>query len=109
MKIPEAILSAKAQKPPATMPSVCTLMKASTVIVAPTQSPRKMVAAFITPFDAASNRREVSLPISFTRLPNMSIPTRLTAEGTKMATMVVTAMGKMIFSTRMFFISVPSG
>ena len=109
MKIPDAILRAKAKNPPATIPNVWKLIKASTVIVAPTQSPRKMVAAFITPFDAASNKREVSLPISLTKLPNISIPTKLTADGTKIATMVVTAMGKIILSTRIFLITVPSG
>ena len=84
-------------------------MKASTVIVAPTQSPRKMVAAFMIPFEAASKRRKVSLPISLMRLPNMSIPTRLTAVGTKIATIVVTAIGNMIFNTLIFLICVASG
>ena len=96
-KIPLAILKPKAKKPPTTMPMVVQLRKASTVIVAPTQRPRKMVAAFMIPPEAASNRRLVSEPTSLIRLPNISIPIKGTAEGTNSATTVVTVMGKRIF------------
>ena len=109
MAMPEAMDNAKARKPPTTMPIVCMLRNASTVMVPPTQSPRKMVAAFMMELEAASNRREVSAPISFSRLPNISIPMRGTAVGTNKATTVVTAIGKMIFRTRRFLISVVDG
>lgn len=55
-----------------------------------------MVAAFIMLLEAASNKRKVLLPISFTRLPNINIPINGTALGTKRATTVVTAIGKII-------------
>ena len=108
-KIPPAIDKAKARNPPTTMPIVVQFRKASLVIVAPTDKPRKMVAAFIILFEAASNRRKVLAPISFTRLPNISIPIKGTALGTKRATTVVTTIGKTIFSTRRFLISVFEG
>ena len=78
-------------------------------MVAPTLNPRKMVAAFIMLLAAASNRRLVSEPISLIRLPNINIPIKGTAVGTKRATIVVTAIGKTIFNTRRFFISVFEG
>ena len=108
-KIPPEMDKANARKPPTTMPIVVQLRNASLVMVAPTLSPRKMVAAFIMLLAAASNRRLVSEPISLIRLPNISIPIKGTAVGTKRATMVVTAIGKIIFSTRRFFISVFDG
>ena len=109
IKIPLAIDKANAKKPPITIPMVVQFKKASTVMVAPTQRPKKMVAAFMMLFDAASNKRLVSLPISLIRLPNINIPTNDTAVGTKIATTVVTAIGKIIFSTRKFLISVFDG
>ena len=109
MQIPLAILRAKARKPPTMMPMVCRLKKASAVIVAPTHRPRKMVAVFIKPLLAVVKRRFVSAPISRIRLPNISMPTSGTAVGTRIATMVVTAMGKMILTARMFLISVLTG
>ena len=78
-------------------------------MVAPTESPRNMVAAFMILLDAASNNRNVFVPISFTRLPNISIPTKGTADGTNRATTVVTAMGKTILRTCMFLNSVSLG
>ena len=78
-------------------------------LFAPTEIPRKIVAAFIILLEAASNKREVLLPISFTRLPNISIPIKGTALGTNKATMVVHAIGKIIFRTRRFLISVFEG
>ena len=99
-RIPPAILNAKARKPPTTIPIVVQFKKASVVMVAPTESPRKMVAAFMMLLEAASNRRNVLLPISFTRLPNINIPIKGTALGTKRATTVVTTIGKTIFKTR---------
>ena len=54
-------------------------------------------------------RRPVSDPISLMRLPNISMPMSATAVGTKMATMVVTAIGKMILTARIFLISILSG
>ena len=109
IRIPLAMLRAKAQKPPTIIPRVCRLRKASTVIVAPTQSPRKIVAAFIRPLLATLKSLDVSAPISLMRLPNISIPTSGTAVGTKIATMVVTAMGKIIFTARIFLIFSLSG
>ena len=85
-KIPPAMERANARKPPTTMPIVVQFKKASAVMVAPTDRPRKMVAAFMMLLDAASNRREVLVPISFTRLPNINIPIKGTALGTKRAT-----------------------
>ena len=78
-------------------------------MVAPTDRPKKMVAAFMMPFEAVSNKREVFAPISLIRLPNISIPTRDTASGTMIATMVVTAIGKIILSALMFLNSVLEG
>ena len=71
-------------------------------MVAPTDKPRKMVAAFMIPLEAALNKREVLLPISLIKLPNINIPTNDTASGTMIATIVVTVIGKRIFNTRMF-------
>ena len=108
-KIPPVIESANARKPPITIPMVVQFRNASLVIVAPTLSPKKIVAAFIMLLAAASNKRLVSAPISLIRLPNINIPIKGTAVGTKRATIVVTAIGKMIFSTRRFLISVFEG
>ena len=108
-RIPPEIDSANARKPPITIPIVVQFRKASVVMVAPTEMPRKIVAAFIMLLEAASNRREVLDPISFTRLPNISIPIKGTALGTNRATMVVTTIGNRIFSTRRFLISVVEG
>ena len=108
-RIPPDMERANARKPPITMPIVVQFRKASLVMVAPTLSPRNIVAAFIMLFAAASNRRLVSLPISFNKLPNITIPIRGTAVGTNKATTVVTAIGKIIFSTRMFLNSVFDG
>ncbi len=108
-KIPPVMERANARKPPTTMPIVVQFRKASVVIVAPTDSPRKIVAAFMMLLEAASNRRNVLVPISFTRLPNISIPINGTALGTKRATTVVTTIGKIIFKTRRFLISVFEG
>ena len=91
------------------MPIVVQFRNASLVIVAPTLNPKKIVAAFIMLFAAASNKRLVSVPISFIKLPNINIPIKGTAVGTKRATTVVTAIGKIIFSTRRFLISVFEG
>ena len=88
---------------PITIPIVVKFRNASAVMVAPTDNPKKMVAAFMMLFDAASNRRNVLVPISLTRLPNISIPINGTALGTNRATTVVTTIGKMIFKTRKFF------
>ena len=66
-KIPPVIESANARNPPITIPIVVQLRNASAVIVAPTDSPRKMVAAFMILLEAASNKRNVLVPISFTR------------------------------------------
>ena len=55
---------ANAKKPPITIPIVVQFKNASVVIVAPTDNPKKIVAAFMILFEAASNKREVSLPIS---------------------------------------------
>ena len=44
-----------------------------------------------------------------TRLPNISIPINGTALGTNRATTVVTTIGKIIFKTRKFLISVVDG
>ena len=108
-KIPPVMDNANARNPPITIPMVVQFKKASLVMVAPTLSPRKIVAAFIILLAAASNRRLVSAPISLIRLPNISIPIKGTAVGTNKATIVVTAIGKIIFNTRKFFISVFEG
>ena len=94
MQMPDAIERPNAKKPPTTIPMVVQLRNACTVIVAPTQRPRKTVAVFMMELEMVSNRRPVSEPISFRRLPNMSIPMSDTADGTSNATMVVTAIGK---------------
>ena len=108
-RIPPEIDNAKARKPPITIPIVVQFKNASMVMVAPTEMPKKMVAAFMMLFDAASNRREVLLPISLTKLPNISIPTKGTADGTNKATTVVVTIGKRILSTRKFLISTFDG
>ena len=108
-KMPPAMERANARKPPITIPIVVKFRNASAVMVAPTDNPKKMVAAFMMLFDAASNRRNVLVPISLTRLPNISIPINGTALGTNRATTVVTTIGKMIFKTRKFLISVVDG
>ena len=56
-----------------------------------------------------SNKRLVSEPISLIKLPNINIPIKGTAVGTNKATIVVTAIGKIIFNTRRFLISVFEG
>ena len=108
-KIPPEIDKANAKKPPITIPIVVQFKNASVVIVAPTDNPKKIVAAFMILFEAASNKREVSLPISLIKLPNINIPIKGTALGTNKATTVVTTIGKRIFSTRRFLISVFEG
>ena len=89
-KIPPEIDKANAKKPPITIPIVVQFKNASVVIVAPTDNPKKIVAAFMILFEAASNKREVSLPISLIKLPNINIPIKGTALGTNRATTVVT-------------------
>ena len=81
-KIPPAIDKANAKKPPITIPIVVRFKNASVVMVAPTDNPRKIVAAFMILLEAASNRRNVLVPISFTRLPNINIPIKGTELGT---------------------------
>ena len=66
-KIPPAIDKANAKKPPITMPIVVRFKNASVVMVAPTDNPRKIVAAFMMLLEAASNRRNV-LAVSYTHL-----------------------------------------
>ena len=95
-KIPPAIDKANAKKPPITIPIVVRFKNASVVMVAPTDNPRKIVAAFMMLLEAASNRRNVLVPISFTRLPNINIPIKGTELGTNRATTVVTTIGKII-------------
>ena len=46
-KIPPVIERANARKPPITIPIVVQFRKASVVIVAPTDNPKKIVAAFM--------------------------------------------------------------
>ena len=108
-KIPPAIDKANAKKPPITIPIVVRFKNASDVMVAPTDNPRKIVAAFMMLLEAASNRRNVLVPISFTRLPNINIPIKGTELGTNKATTVVTTIGKIIFNTRKFLISMLEG
>ena len=108
-KIPPEIDKANAKKPPITIPIVVQFKNASVVIVAPTDNPKKIVAAFMILFEAASNKREVSLPISLIKLPNINIPIKGTALGTNRATTVVTTIGNTIFSTRRFLISTEEG
>ena len=108
-RMPPAMERANARKPPITIPIVVKFRNASVVMVAPTDNPKKMVAAFMMLFEAASNRRNVLVPISLTRLPNISIPINGTALGTNRATTVVTTIGKIIFKTRKFLISVVDG
>ena len=91
------------------MPIVVRFKNASVVMVAPTDNPRKIVAAFMMLLEAASNRRNVLVPISFTRLPNINIPIKGTELGTNKATTVVTTIGKIIFNTRKFLISMLEG
>ena len=88
---------------------VVQLRKACTVMVAPTQRPRNTVAVFMMEFEMVSNKRLVSEPISFSKLPNINMPMRLTADGTSSATMVVTAIGKIILITFSFLILLPEG
>lgn len=52
--MPPKIEKPNAKKPPATIPMVVQFKNASTVIVAPTQRPKKIVAEFIMALDAAS-------------------------------------------------------
>ena len=85
---------ANARKPPITIPIVVKFRNASAVMVAPTDNPKKMVAAFMMLFDAASNRRDVLVPISLTRLPNISIPINGTALGTNRATTASLRLGR---------------
>jgi hypothetical protein len=108
-KIPPVMDNANARKPPITIPIVVQFRNASLVIVAPTLNPKKMVAAFMILLAAASNKRLVSEPISLIKLPNINIPIKGTAVGTNKATIVVTAIGKIIFNTRRFLISVFEG
>ena len=67
------------------------------VAVAPTVVPRKMVTMFISSFWAVLFRRSTT-PLSRNRLPSIRQPTSGAAEGSSRLTMMVTAMGKMIFS-----------
>lgn len=56
--MPPAMERANARKPPITIPIVVKFRNASAVMVAPTDNPKKMVAAFMMLFDAASNQAE---------------------------------------------------
>lgn len=72
------------------------------VMVAPTVKPRKIVAVFSIVSDAAANNRCVSVPISLTRLPKRSIPTKGTEDGTSNETMIHKTTGNIIFSNLRF-------
>ena len=79
------------------MPSVLGCRKVEAVAVAPTVMPRKMVTMFISSFWAVLFRRSTA-PLSLNRLPSIRQPTSGAAEGSSRLTIMVTAMGKMIFS-----------
>ena len=65
--------------------------------VAPTVTPRKMTTMLFISFCEVLLRRSTT-PLSRKRLPSISMPTSGAAEGNRRLTMIVTAMGKMIFS-----------
>ncbi len=91
--MPPATENAKAIKPPTMIPKVLGDKNTSAVIVAPTVSPKKIVAVFIIGPLAASASRLVDVPTSFTRLPNNNIPSNGTDDGTKIATTVPSTIG----------------
>ncbi len=79
------------------MAKVLGFKKASALAVAPTVVPKKIVTIFINAFCAVSDKRPTT-PLSRRRLPNISIPIKGVASGKSKDTIIVTAIGKIIFS-----------
>ena len=71
--------------------------KVAALVVQPTEKPRKIVMMFISSLPAVLVIRSTT-PDSFIRLPIIRQPTRMAASGRVRATMMVTMMGKRIFS-----------
>ena len=71
--------------------------KVAALVVQPTEKPRKIVMMFINSLPAVLVIRSTT-PDSFIRLPIIRQPTRMAASGRVRATMMVTMMGKRIFS-----------
>ena len=94
---PPAVPNMNAAIPMANMPRVSRRRNICAVAVAPTDMPRNIVTIFISSFCAVLESLSTT-PLSRMRLPSMSIPTRLAAEGTSSAVNMVTTIGKTIFS-----------
>ena len=94
---PAAVPKEKAIRPSTMMNRVRVFRKVFALVVQPTDRARKMVMMFISSLPAVFWIRSTT-PHSFIRLPSISIPTRTAASGTMRETMMVTMMGKMIFS-----------
>ena len=96
-RTPPEVPQPKANTPMTMMIRVLGVRKVCAVAVAPTDTPSMMVTMFISSFCAVLLRR-LATPDSVSRLPSIRQPTRGAAEGTSMATKMVTTIGKMIFS-----------
>ena len=77
------------------MNRVSDLRKASPPMVEPMASPRKRVTMLAISFDEAWVSRSTA-PDSRMRLPSMSMPIRGVAKGTRLPTMTVMMIGKMM-------------
>jgi pyruvate carboxylase subunit B len=109
VSIPPAIEIAKAKRPRTRIPIVSHLRNTSAGIVAPTQTPKNTVAVFIIGPEAASAKRAVLGPISFSRFPSISIPISGAADGTSIATTNVRTIGNKIFTVLKCLISYLGG
>ena len=94
---PPAVPAENATKPIATIPKVCKVKKRSAEAVAPTVVPNKIVTVYSRAFLAVSTKCGTT-PLSFNKFPSISIPIKGAADGTSKVTIIVTAIGKIIFS-----------
>ena len=97
MSRPPTVDRINANTPRAMIFKVFTLRNEEATIVAPTAVESIMVTMFMSAFCTVSDSRAVT-PHSRNRLPSIKQPMRGAVEGNRMATKMVTTMGKMIFS-----------
>ena len=94
---PAAVPTPNAVTPRTTIFSVSAFRKVSAFAVAPTDTPRSMVIMFMSSFVAVFVSLSVT-PHSLNRFPSISIPTSVAAGGSISETIIVTAIGNIIFS-----------
>ena len=95
--MPPIVQTAKSTRPSPKMKRGFQLRNLSACIVAPTETPKKMVTMFIRdPWAESVNL--ATTPLSFMRFPSINIPRRGMTEGTNSAMIPAVIRGKRIFS-----------